>query len=337
MCSSYGRYVDDLGDVTTNQSSAETMLNTIADQDPDNRIKFDIDFPESGDVFTPFLNSEIRINSDGSISSRLYRKPQKRFITLHNDSHHPVDIKINTIRNSYREADFISSTDQHEHSRALVDKLYLNNGYTNPRQYIKPQSQSGNMVYKKDKKSRKRPMNTVLCLPFVSDTISLNIRRFIKKHKIPISVVNKPGRKLRSIFCRSRPRDTDQCTRDCCKICTNLIDKTCKAKNVIYHITCNLCQEQYIGETGRTAYDRLIEHFNYANNPTAKSYKDKTFAKHYTTEHKNLKPDFTYQILDQESNILLRKIKEARYILKNNPKINERTELEHIHKYLAHY
>ncbi|XP_038053849.1 mitochondrial E3 ubiquitin protein ligase 1-like [Patiria miniata] len=35
---------------------------------------------------------------------------------------------------------------------------------------------------------------------------------------------------------------------------------TCETSNVIYLITCRICEQQYVGETGRTLYERIKEH-----------------------------------------------------------------------------
>ena len=35
---------------------------------------------------------------------------------------------------------------------------------------------------------------------------------------------------------------------------------TCKTTGVIYIISCNKCNKQYIGQTGRTLHDRIREH-----------------------------------------------------------------------------
>ena len=56
-------------------------LARFADADPDKRIVFEIDFPSEEKEFIPFLNSEIKIDPEGVVSSRLFRKPQKKLIT----------------------------------------------------------------------------------------------------------------------------------------------------------------------------------------------------------------------------------------------------------------
>ena len=40
-------------------------------------------------------------------------------------------------------------------------------------------------------------------------------------------------------------------------------DVNCLSRNIIYCITCDKCQMQYIGETGRSAKDRFKEHIGY--------------------------------------------------------------------------
>ena len=41
---------------------------------------------------------------------------------------------------------------------------------------------------------------------------------------------------------------------------TRRIDLTCKTRNIIYLITCLKCKLQYVGETGRTLNERMIDH-----------------------------------------------------------------------------
>ena len=260
---------------------------------------------------------------------------KKRLITLNNASHHPTDIKINKIRNSYSEADFISTTDQLDHSMKMVDQLYINNGYTDPRQYIQPKNTGTRANMKKRK--RKQQQKHLLKLPFINDQFSAKVSRFIKTNKLPLKLVNTRPKTLGNMFCRSRPRDKRECSRQNCNICDRLVSdtgKNCKIKGAVYEITCNLCQNKYVGETGRKVFDRLTEHYNYTKNPTAKSYKEQTLAKHYLTEHPGQKSDLKFEILDTEQNTLRRKIKEAYYINNLNPEINEKQEMDNLNKYI---
>ena len=103
---------------------------------------------------------------------------------------------------------------------------------------------------------------------------------------------------------------------------------------VVYKLVCKLCGEIYVGETGRTAYDRLSEHMNYTENPTRKSYKEQTLAQHMVTRHPDLKPDLEFEIMFIERNTLLRKIKEAYCIRTLGPTLNEKKEMKSLEKFM---
>ena len=104
----YGRYVDDAGSLTKSKQEAENMLQLISDQDPGGLLKCEIDYPAPGQ-FTPFLDAEIMIDTDGTLHHKYYRKPQKKNITLHLASHHPTNTKIQTVKNFYQTAATCSS------------------------------------------------------------------------------------------------------------------------------------------------------------------------------------------------------------------------------------
>jgi hypothetical protein len=77
----YGRFYDDLSSVTSYKRRAKLMSNLIENQDPDHLIRLTVDYPETRDDYTPFLNMEVKIGEDGSLNTRLYRKPQKKLLT----------------------------------------------------------------------------------------------------------------------------------------------------------------------------------------------------------------------------------------------------------------
>ena len=75
-------YMDDLISLSDKKESAIVVLDLIAAQDPDGYLSWEEEFPEEG-LRTPFLSSEIRLEDNGALNSRFYRKPQKKEITLH--------------------------------------------------------------------------------------------------------------------------------------------------------------------------------------------------------------------------------------------------------------
>ena len=42
-----------------------------------------MDYPQTRGEYTPFLNREVEIDHEGNLDTRLYRKPQKKVLTLH--------------------------------------------------------------------------------------------------------------------------------------------------------------------------------------------------------------------------------------------------------------
>ena len=112
---------------------------------------------------------------------------QKKNITLHAKSHHPLRTKVEVAKNFYKTAEKSSSSvDFAEESKSLVDKLLLCNGYTDPRTFIKTHIPTPNMSY--------ISMEEKVCLkiPYVSEFVSYEILRYIRKRKLPINVIFTP-------------------------------------------------------------------------------------------------------------------------------------------------
>ena len=338
----YGRYYDDLAAVTSNIRKARLICTSIETEDPDNRIKLTVDYPNTRNDYTPFLNMEVKIGKDGSLDTRLYRKPQKKLLTLHYSSHHPLSVKEHTITNMYDTADNVSSNSTNkQHSERMIDELLLNNGYT-----------SRVLDRIKDKRRNRRPNPsknrevldpvTTLKVPFLSDRCTAKIKEAAKSLQIPVRVVTTPGKKLRDILTSSRPLDKKKCPNNNCRTCLALNNNgNCTDRNVVYEVKCSYveCQQSgigiYNGETYRPIGDRYTEHFRSANNPTAKSYKDMPLAKHYAEHHQEGNPKLELTVLQRASTTVDRKIKEARLILKNKPDLNNRDEQIELRKYLV--
>ena len=334
-----GVYMDDLGSLAGNREEAREMVDRIAEKDPHGLLKWELDFPDSVGQFTPFLDSQIRIDEDGKLHFKYYRKPQKKNITLHFLSHHSMSTKVQTVKNFYSTAKLCSSSDEYvEESRGIVDKLLESNGYSSPRSFIKykPPKLFTNPLEKTNRVPGTRSDYVNLSLPYISETVSTNIRRYIISHNLPIRVIFKPGVILRDLLCSSRPQDKNRCNNDTCLICPNFVnDKLhCMIMGVVYLIICNICSKAYVGETGRTLHERLGEHRQYANNPKCNSYKDECLAKHYVTCHPDIPADLKFEVLDREMSTVLRKIKEAFYISKIKPELNDKEECKSVERFL---
>ena len=216
----------------------------------------------------------------------------------------------------------------------MIDSLLLNNGYNT-------------RVLNNSKKRRKRKKNpsdqnkdgVVLKLPYLNEATSRKDKGAVKQSGLPIKIVEKPGRKLKDLLTDSRPLDKPTCTKNNCRTCSALTDGNCTTTNTVYQITCQVdnCQEKYGGETYRPLSCRFDEHFRSAANPTAKSYEDKPLAKHYREKHSlhSGPPKLKLEIVDRGTSLVNRKIKEAKFLVKNKPTLNDRSELNNLTQFLV--
>ena len=95
---------------------------------------------------------------------------------------------------------------------------------------------------------------------------------------------------------------------------------------VVYLMTCDLCGRGYVGETSRPFAVRYKEHYRSAANPTAASYKNMAFLRHYIECHPAQEPKLTVKILKKTSGSLDRKITEGLFIQKLKPELNNKYE-----------
>ena len=119
----YRRYMDDAEGVALNE---ELMLNAIAEQEPDRRISWELDFQQD-DKFVPFLDAKLYIDNQGVLHSRYYRKPQKKAITLNAKSHNLSSTKTEMVRNYYRITETVSSSQELNYSLNIADDLLRKN------------------------------------------------------------------------------------------------------------------------------------------------------------------------------------------------------------------
>ena len=191
----YGKYIDDAYTLANTEEDALAVFQTIAEQDPDELLKWEIDFPRENSHFVPFLGTAVRIEESREISFKYYRKTQKKNITLHFRSHHPMKTKVEVVKNFYITAEKSSSTPQlAEESKKVIDVLLKCNGYSDPRSFQNTHIKSPRMdSISKDEK-------VCLKLPYISECVSYETLRYIRRRKLPIHVIFTPGKKSYGIF-----------------------------------------------------------------------------------------------------------------------------------------
>ena len=132
------------------------------------------------------------------------------------------------------------------------------------------------------------------------------------------------------------PYDHQKCVNSKCIICPRIITKgkNCLVKNIVYKIICNICKQTYIGDSSRTAHQRLGEYLRYAKNPLTKSNSKMALAVQFTKEHNGCEHDLSFDILTIQPNTHKRKMYEAMFIYRQEPEINLRDELKNLEKFL---
>ena len=78
----YGKYIDNAYTIAPTEEDAIKMFQSISQQDPDNLLKWEVDFPKSNSDFVPFFGTAIRIEEEGEISYKFYCKRQKKNIII---------------------------------------------------------------------------------------------------------------------------------------------------------------------------------------------------------------------------------------------------------------
>ena len=78
---------------------------------------------------------------------------------------------------------------------------------------------------------------------------------------------------------------------------------------------------------------RISEHLRAANNPS--SYPNNALAQHYARNYDSAQAKFEVNIIDHRQSTIKRKLSEDLYIYRNKPELNEKSELEHIVKYIS--
>ena len=138
-------------------------MNLVAGQGPDKLIKWEVDYPDNPEEYTPFLSTEMRIDETGAIHYRYYRKERNKGITLHNLSHHPTSIKEECVKNFYKTAERTSfGPTELAHSFNIVDDLLQKNGYKDPRTIAMAKSRTSKKKNKRENKSNSNTATLVL-------------------------------------------------------------------------------------------------------------------------------------------------------------------------------
>ena len=90
-----------------------------------------------------------------------------------------------------------------------------------------------------------------------------NLKSEIKRNFSKLKVIEKTGNTLRRNLHKTSITGKTECDDVKCPLCTTSKKKgMCRKEGVTYEIECCKCGDKYIGETGRSARARTLEHMN---------------------------------------------------------------------------
>ena len=115
---------------------------------------------------------------------------------------------------------------------------------------------------KKNKWYDKTKYDGVLYVDVTENSEMLNeMKKACKRNKLKIKVVEKMQNTVKQELQRSNPFKVKKCGRDDCILCEKDMNVNCRTRGCVYEILCVECSKKYIGQTGRSIFERINEHF----------------------------------------------------------------------------
>ena len=295
------RYVDDIFAIIRSRSLTK-FLDHLNSKKRD-IIRFTYEVEEEGTL--PFLDTLVIRSSEGSLESRVYRKPTHTDQLLDFKSHHPRSAKASVISSLIKRNFAVSSSSHHRETETQhLAKVFRSNHY--PSNIVRRVSRECIQQSISNPPEREKPI-TSICIPYIQGT-SERIRHILTGYNIRTSF--RVSNTIRQYL--SRPKDV-----------IPLLSRS----GVVYSIPCNDCNYTYIGETGCHLSTRLKQH----QEAVKKGQTEKSaVAEHVWSNQHSI--DWNHvEILDQDSITSTRRIREALHIRKHSNLMNRDGGIEVSH------
>ena len=201
----------------------------------------------TNDGSIPFLDTLVTPCSEGSLSTKVYRKPTHTDLYLQWDSHHTISAKYSVVNTLHHRAKAVCSTqqllkDEEEHlQKVLTDNKYPTWALNRVRIKIKAPSRQElkRREYANNTKGHNKPY---MILPYVRG-LGEGMKNICNKHGVQVHY--RGGNTIKGLL--MAPKDKDHIT---------------KKSGIIYRFKCHRvgCDDEYLGESSRTFGERFKEH-----------------------------------------------------------------------------
>ena len=182
----------------------------------------------------PFLDVLLIRSDDGKLKHTVYRKPTHTNRYLNARSHHPPQQLQGVLRTLVHRAEKVADPEHRKQEEDILKQAFLENGYSKKQIYraFHPKTCS---------EEREKPVATAV-LPYAQGTTNV-IARILKKNNIATRF--RPPKKVGQLM-------------------RNVKDKIPATNQPgVYSIPCLDCNRVYIGQSGRTVKQRIVEHGRY--------------------------------------------------------------------------
>ena len=319
-------YVDDCLSVTVGEEEDIKML-----FDYINTINPAIQFTyETSKTSVNFLDLTIHLNSkESKLDFELFIKPTSKGIFLNYDSNHSKSVIINSAKNEFRRAITYGTTETLvDNGVKKVRKMLGENGY--PEEVLDKALREvryaiQNPQVKPDGDDQQR--RTYLCLPYVSEANCRQVHYILRKNNLlkNTKVTFTPGQKLKDTLTSTKLKPT-KCNAHTGK-CYQCEGVDCMRKNFCYQLTCTLCSQTYVGESGRFYRSRMWEHYR----SVSCGNRDTAMGGHYLDGHAGVEtPDvpFEHKVLRSCKDYPDRLLWQSIYIKHLSPAINTQHSID---------
>ena len=314
----YMWYIDDIFGIWTHgPASLHEYLNHVNNEHPS--IKFTIESTEDAQSI-PFLDTRIKIEPSGKYTTELYIKPMSAGIILHADSAQPWKTKRAVLHSQIRRAIRLSSDDNAcQRSIKTIKELFQNNGYN-----AKTINQAIDQCMKTARTRSRRQKTSVarLVLPFIDDQLANAVQAVIRRSGHPdLGLTWTNNNTIKSHLVRSALKPPQCPGGPRCHSCAAGLLGRCHSSGVVYQLTCELCNQSYVGETGRSVRLRYNEHLRDAKNMR----RDSPWGDHFRMEHPRCQPgpqNVRAKVLQTCVSTSDRKIAESLWIRQLRPTLN---------------
>ena len=294
------RFVDDTFVIIEDQYKDEFFqhLNSLH-----TNIKFTAETSKA-DGSIPFLDTWITPQRDGSLQTKVYRKPTHTHQYLQWDSHHSISNKYSVISSLMHRAKDVCSTKKllEEEQKVIQEALQACKYPTWAIYRMKTKINSTNNRNRNTNTSDNRPMHrNSVTVPY-NEGLSQTFKNICKRYGIQVHF--KSGKTIKEELVALK--DQDHIT---------------KKSGIIYRYQCDKleCDHEYIGETARTFGERFKEHLK-APSPI---YDHSNISGHSTTIN-------NFTVVGREEQNLSRLIKESMFIRVNSPSLNKNIGKYHL-------